>query len=107
MTKYKKKMLLSFIIPTNKPASLISDKLKNYINCIEDDIDFSYEIIVVFNNQINNKNNKKKKYLLAQKNNLIKSLSKNILAFTIQSKLGPGPARNFGLRKAQEITFGS
>ena len=100
MTKCKKKILLSFILPTNKPASLISDKLKNYINCIEGDIDFSYEIIVVFNNQINNKNNKKKKYLLVQKNNLIKSLSKKILAFTIQSKLGPGPARNFGLKKS-------
>ena len=100
MTKYKKKLLLSFVIPTNKPANLISDNLKNYINCIEDNIDFSYEIIVVFNNQINNKNNKKTKYLLEQKNNLIKLLSKKILAFTIQSKLGPGPARNFGLKKS-------
>ena len=99
MTKYKKKLLLSFIIPTNKPANLISENLKNYINCIEDNINFSYEIIVVFNSQINNQNNKKK-YLLVQKNNLIKSLSKKILAFTIQSKLGPGPARNFGLKKS-------
>ena len=38
--------------------------------------------------------------MLVQKNNLIKSLSKNILAFTIQSKFGPGPARNFGLKKS-------
>ena len=93
-------MLLSFIIPTNKSANLITDNLKSYINCIEDNIDFSYEIIVVFNNQINNQKNKKTKYLLVQKNNLIKSLSKKILAFTIQSKLGPGPARNFGLKKS-------
>jgi organic radical activating enzyme/glycosyltransferase involved in cell wall biosynthesis len=93
-------LLLSFIIPTNKSANLITDNLKSYINCIEDNIDFSYEIIVVFNNQINNQKNKKTKYLLVQKNNLIKSLSKKILAFTIQSKLGPGPARNFGLKKS-------
>ena len=67
MTKYKKKLLLSFIIPTNKPANLISDNLKNYINCIEDNINFSYEIIVVFNNQINNQNNKKKIFVSTKK----------------------------------------
>jgi organic radical activating enzyme len=98
--KYKKKILLSFIIPTNKSVNLISANLRNYLNCIEDSIDFPYEIIVIFNNQSSNKKNKKTKKTLNQKNNLIKLLSKKILAFTIQSKLGPGPARNFGLKKS-------
>ena len=100
MTLLKKKLFLSFVIPTNKTVNLISNIVRDYINCIEGNIDFSYELIVVFNNQISNKKKKITENSLEQKNNLIKLLSKNILAFTIKSKLGPGPARNFGLKKS-------
>jgi len=96
----KKKILLSFIIPTNKTVNLISNTVRDYINCIEENINFSYELIVVFNNQVSNLNNKlKNKDLLEKQNNRIKLLSKKILAFTIKSKLGPGISRNIGLKK--------